>query len=168
MKCEFRVSPQKLIQAKIPGPETGIEVKKTICSVCGAQCGIDAYVRDGRLVKVEGTAENPTNRGRLCVKGAANRQYVYHPERLRTPMVRTGEKGSENSAPFPGIEALDTDRLQADGDQGGIGTGVGRFFYGLSQVAPPVSQEDGPLLRLPELLHRIEHVFPRDGPRELV
>ena len=77
MRVESDLSQEKLVRAKIPGTETGIEVKKTICSVCVAQCGINAYVLDGRLIKVEGAEENPTNRGRLCVKGTANRQYVW-------------------------------------------------------------------------------------------
>ena len=92
MKNELQGSHEKLIQAKIPGTETGIEVKKTICSICGVQCGIDAYVKDGRLIKVEGTEENPSNRGVMCVKGAANRQWVYNPDRLRTPLLRTGRE----------------------------------------------------------------------------
>ena len=48
---------EHLRQAKIPGPETGIEIKHTFCSVCEPlfHCGIDAYVQDGKLVKIEGT-----------------------------------------------------------------------------------------------------------------
>ncbi len=93
MKNTSSASQEKLIQAKIPGTETGIEIKKTICSVCGVQCGIDAYVKDGRLIKVEGTEENPSNRGVMCVKGAANRQWVYNRDRLRTPLAEKGKKG---------------------------------------------------------------------------
>ncbi len=107
MKSEFPASPQKLIEAKIPGAETGIEIKKTICSICGVQCGIDAYVKDGRLIKVEGTKENPSNRGVLCVKGAANRQWVYNSERLLTPVARKGGKNSGEFVPLSWDEALD-------------------------------------------------------------
>jgi anaerobic selenocysteine-containing dehydrogenase len=108
MENAEHASREKLIQAKIPGAETGIEIKKSICSVCNVQCGIDAYVRDGRLIKVEGTGENPTNRGVLCVKGTANRQWVYNRERLQTPLIRTGEKGSGQFAPISWDKALDT------------------------------------------------------------
>jgi len=107
MKSESQISVQKLIQAKIPGKETGVEIKKSICSICGVQCGIDAYVKDGRLIKVEGTKENPSNRGVMCVKGAANRQWVYNAERLKTPLARKGDKGAGEFLPISWDEALD-------------------------------------------------------------
>jgi len=107
MNGRVRTSRERLIEAKVPGCETGIEVKKSICSVCGIQCGVDAYVRDGRLIKVEGTAENPGNHGTLCAKGAANRQWVYNKERLRTPLMQKGEKGSGDFVPLSWDEALD-------------------------------------------------------------
>jgi anaerobic selenocysteine-containing dehydrogenase len=107
MKRELEASKEKLIRAKIPGAETGIEVKKSACSVCGMQCGIDAYVKDSRLVKVEGTAENPLNGGILCVKGAANRQWVYNKDRLQTPLLRKGERGSGEFVVISWDEALD-------------------------------------------------------------
>lgn len=90
-----RPTTAELIAAKIPGPETGIEVKRTLCDICcpGTHCGVDAYVKDGVLLKVEGTKEHPFNRGKLCAKGAANRQYIYRADRLQTPMRRTGRRG---------------------------------------------------------------------------
>ena len=53
------------IKAKIPGEDTGIEVKKTLCDMCTplCHCGIDAYVRDGELIKIEGTKGHPMNAG---------------------------------------------------------------------------------------------------------
>ena len=49
----------RLLKAKIPCPETGIEVKHTICDICSptCHCGVDAYVKDGKIIKVEGTRE---------------------------------------------------------------------------------------------------------------
>ena len=96
-------------KAKIPGAETGIEVKRTICDICcpGMHCGVDAYVKDGRVVKVEGTAEHPFNHGKLCTKGAANRQYIYREDRLRTPLRRVGERGEGKFQPISWDEAMD-------------------------------------------------------------
>lgn len=106
-------SREKLVEAKIPAEETGIEIKKTFCSICGHQCGIDAYVKDDRLIKVEGTEGNPVNKGKLCAKGAANKQWIYSPERLQTPLLRTGEKGSGAFSPISWEEAFEriTSRL---------------------------------------------------------
>ncbi|OPY71880.1 MAG: Acetylene hydratase [Syntrophorhabdus sp. PtaU1.Bin058] len=101
------MSREILVKAKIPGAETGIEVKKTICLICGAQCGIDAYVKDGSLVKVEGTAENPVSRGTLCSKGASSRQWINNPERVHTPLLRTGPRGSGRFMPISWDEAFE-------------------------------------------------------------
>jgi anaerobic selenocysteine-containing dehydrogenase len=101
---------ERKLKAKIPGDDTGIEVRKSICAICDpqTQCGLDLYVRDGRIVKVEGSAENPHNAGTLCSKGAATRQYVYHEERLRTPLKRVGPRGSGEYTEISWDEALDT------------------------------------------------------------
>lgn len=81
---------QRLMRGKIPCPETGIEIRKSVCAICdpGTQCGLDLYVKDGTIIKVAGSPEHPFNRGTLCAKGAATRQYVYHPERIKTPLKR--------------------------------------------------------------------------------
>ena len=128
---------EKLFEAKIPGEETGIEIKKTLCSVCGFQCAIDAYVKDGRLIKVEGTEENPVNKGTLCSKGAANRQWIYSPERLQTPLIRTGERGDGSYAPISWGEALDriASRLLKIKAESGPESVV--FFAGYPKVMRP-------------------------------
>jgi anaerobic selenocysteine-containing dehydrogenase len=99
---------QRKLKAKLPGADTGIEVRKSVCTMCDpmTQCGLDLYVRDGRIVKVEGTRENPGSRGTLCSKGAATRQYVYNEDRLLTPLRRTGPRGSGRYEPISWDEAL--------------------------------------------------------------
>lgn len=100
-----------LLQNKIPCEQTGIEIKKTICGICegpGASCGINAYVKDGRVIKVEGNPDYPPSHGTLCSKGNANRQYVYHKDRLLTPLKRTGPRGSGEFAPISWEEAYAT------------------------------------------------------------
>ncbi len=86
----------KIIQAKIPGADSGIRVCRSFCDICapGPHCGVDAYVKDGKIIKVEGTKGHPSGGGFLCTRGAANRQYIYRSDRLMTPLIRTGPKGS--------------------------------------------------------------------------
>jgi len=67
------------------------QVIKTDCILCVWGCGINAYVEDGRLVKVEGMTEHPLNQGVLCPRGKHLVDYVYSPDRLKHPMKR--EKG---------------------------------------------------------------------------
>ncbi len=102
-------------QAKVPLEGSGIQIRHTMCSICNAttHCGIDAYVKDGVLIKVEGTKENPLNAGTLCSKGAASRQYVYSKDRLLAPMLRKGPRGSGEFEKISWDRALDiiTERL---------------------------------------------------------
>ena len=93
---------ERMTKAKIPCEGNGIEIKRTLCDICcpGMHCGVDAYVKDGRIIKLEGTKEHPRNHGKLCTKGAAGRQYVYRPDRLKTPLKRVGERGEGKFEPI--------------------------------------------------------------------
>jgi anaerobic selenocysteine-containing dehydrogenase len=70
-------------------------VVPTFCGMCGPleNCGVYAFVRDGRFTKVAGMKESPFNNGALCAKGQAAPQWVYSPDRLKYPLKRIGEKG---------------------------------------------------------------------------
>ncbi len=54
-----------------------------------------SYIENERLVKVTGDPDNGYNQGRLCAKGYAYTQYVYHPDRLKYPMIQK-PRGSGN------------------------------------------------------------------------
>ena len=62
---------------------------RSTCMECSAGCGIDVRTREGRAVKIEGSKENPINRGGLCALGQSSLQGLYDPDRLRGPMART-------------------------------------------------------------------------------
>lgn len=104
-------------KGKVPGPETGIEVRKSICTICDpmTQCCLDLFVKDGEIIRVEGSKEAPHSHGTLCAKGAATRQYVYSEERVKTPLRRVGERGEGAFERISWDEALDeiADRLNA-------------------------------------------------------
>ncbi|MBQ0005584.1 MAG: hypothetical protein KBS68_06975, partial [Clostridiales bacterium] len=87
----------KLLRAKIPCEETGIECRHTFCSICepAFHCGVNTYIKDGRIIKVEGIEGFPMSNGKLCPKGMASRQYVYREDRLTTPMKRISPHGGE-------------------------------------------------------------------------
>src|SRR5216110_640372 len=50
------------------------KVVRSICPYCAVGCGQNVYVRDGRVVQIEGDPESPISRGRLCPKGSASLQ----------------------------------------------------------------------------------------------
>jgi len=75
----------------------GAEVKRTVCPYCAVGCGQLAFVKDGRLLDVEGDPESPINRGTLCPKGAATFQLAVNPHRItrvlyRAPFSHTWER----------------------------------------------------------------------------
>ncbi|MCM1565663.1 MAG: molybdopterin-dependent oxidoreductase [Dehalobacter sp.] len=59
-------------------------------------CGLRLYVKDGKLVKVEGDPEHPITKGRLCVRCLALKEYVYHPDRIVYPMKRDRKDRGKN------------------------------------------------------------------------
>jgi anaerobic selenocysteine-containing dehydrogenase len=63
---------------------------RTVCRSCHGGCGIIAYVKDGKVVKVEGDPSSPISHGSLCAKGIAITQLAYHPDRVRHPMKQSG------------------------------------------------------------------------------
>src|SRR5437588_4544059 len=57
-------------------------VVQSICPYCAVGCGQRVYVKDEKVVQVEGDPDSPISRGRLCPKGAASKQLVTNPNRL--------------------------------------------------------------------------------------
>ena len=50
------------------------KVVKSVCPYCAVGCGQDVYVRDGKVIQIEGDPASPVSRGRLCPKGSASLQ----------------------------------------------------------------------------------------------
>ena len=83
------------------------KIVKTTCSTCGPCCEVDAYVKDGKLISVEGARNTPMQSGGLCAKGVAASQYVYNKERVLYPMKRAGRKGEGRFERISWDEAYD-------------------------------------------------------------
>ncbi|MBT3274088.1 MAG: formate dehydrogenase subunit alpha [Spirochaetales bacterium] len=62
------------------------------CPYCGVGCQIEMNVQGGKIVRVNGFEGVPPNYGRLCVKGRFGYDFVAHPKRLETPLVRRNGK----------------------------------------------------------------------------
>ncbi|MFX1573542.1 MAG: molybdopterin-dependent oxidoreductase [Promethearchaeota archaeon] len=71
---------------------------KIIRTACPAHCGIDccgilAHVKGDRIVKLE-PAEFPDEKEkRICLRGLLSLDITYHPDRIKYPMIRVGERG---------------------------------------------------------------------------
>jgi len=86
----------------------GSTIIKSTCGICQIGCGILVHMDNGRAVRIEGDPENPLNEGALCPKGLASLEFLYHPDRLKHPLKRVGERGQGKWQQITWDEALDT------------------------------------------------------------
>ena len=84
------------------------------CAQCPGGCGIRVRVAGEAAVGIVGLPSHPVNRGGLCGRGLAGLQVLYHPDRLRGPLRRTGPRGSGRYERISWDAALDelTERLR--------------------------------------------------------
>ena len=64
------------------------KVVHSVCPYCAVGCGLNVYVKDGRVIDIEGNPDSPINHGTLCPKGAATFQYTVNPNRLTQVLHR--------------------------------------------------------------------------------
>jgi formate dehydrogenase major subunit len=64
-----------------PRTRTADRVVQSICPYCAVGCGQKVYVKDEKVVQIEGDPDSPISRGRLCPKGAASEKLVNSPMR---------------------------------------------------------------------------------------
>ena len=83
----------------------GTEVFTTACNFCSCGCGMLCYVKDGKLVDVQGDPDHIINEGALCSKGAAIIAAHTSERRLRQPLYRA--PGSDHWEPISWEQALD-------------------------------------------------------------
>jgi anaerobic selenocysteine-containing dehydrogenase len=103
----------------VPGEE---QWHPAVCTECAAGCGTLVRIMEGvrtverggeqlrqriaAIKKVEGNPLDPVSGGRLCARGQAAVQSLYHPDRLRGPMQRTGDRGKGQFAPATWEQAI--------------------------------------------------------------
>ena len=145
----------------------------SLCNECGAGCGVVARVVEGRVKKMEGNPLHPLNAGKLCVRGQASVQALYHPDRIRRPMRAVGNRGSGNFQEITWDQALDTlqGQLRQLRDAGGadtvvlatdpvnsdLGLVVSRFVNSYGAVHAPFEPMDQTVLRA-----ALEQIFGTD------
>ena len=71
-----------------PRTATADRVVQSICPYCAVGCGQKVFVKDEKVVQIEGDPDSPVSRGRLCPKGSASEQLVNSPGRARTVRYR--------------------------------------------------------------------------------
>lgn len=82
----------------------------TTCEFCGCGCNFYLGVEDDKVVAVYPCASHPISQGKLCIKGWMGHEYIHSTERLKTPLIKEGDKFRE--ATWDEAYQLIADRLQ--------------------------------------------------------
>jgi formate dehydrogenase alpha subunit len=103
------------------GREKDLIKTRTVCAYCGVGCQIDVAVnpKTNRIVKVTTEPGYIPNRGNLCVKGKFGIDFVGHPDRLATPLIKRNgrfEKATWDEAIKSIADRLNRIRSQAGPD----------------------------------------------------
>ncbi|MGG5817370.1 molybdopterin-containing oxidoreductase family protein [Falsiroseomonas sp. HW251] len=83
------------------------QVRVVCAHDCPDMCSLIATVENGRVIRVQGDPNQPYTDGYACAKVNRDAELVHSPERIATPLHRTGPKGSGDFAPITWDEALD-------------------------------------------------------------
>lgn len=85
-----------------------MEQVRVVCAHdCPDMCSLIAHVEKDRVVKIEGDPDQPLTAGFACAKVNRDMELVHSPERISTPLRRTGPKGKGEFTPITWDEALD-------------------------------------------------------------
>src|SRR5512141_1692172 len=71
-----------------PRTATADRVVQSVCPYCAVGCGQLVYVKDEKIIDIEGDAASPISEGRLCPKGAATYQLVTGDHRVHHVLYR--------------------------------------------------------------------------------
>ena len=71
-----------------PRTATADRVVQSVCPYCAVGCGQRVYVKDEKVIEIEGDPDSPISRGRLCPKGSASEQLVNAPGRQYEVLYR--------------------------------------------------------------------------------
>lgn len=69
-----------------------MEKIRSTCVYCGCGCGLFLHVEGDKVVGASPSYSHPLSQGRLCIKGWLGAEFVNHPDRLQTPLIRSGER----------------------------------------------------------------------------
>jgi formate dehydrogenase major subunit len=99
----------------------------SVCPYCGVGCQVGFRIRGNRIEEVVGR-DGPSNQGRLCVKGRFGFDYLTHPDRLTTPLIRI------DGAAKDAEDCLDPARARAKFREASWEEAMARAATGLARI----------------------------------
>jgi len=135
---------------------------RTVCFECHSRCGVILETKNNKIINLKGDKNHPHSHGFICAKARAVKEMIYHPERITTPLVRTGKKGSgtfEKASWDDALSIVAKNLLSAKKNHGAesivFGTGttrgmapyIGRFLslLGSPNFMAPSNYSGGPI-----------------------
>jgi thiosulfate reductase/polysulfide reductase chain A len=111
-------------------------IVRSACRMCHGGCGVLVHVQNGKVVKIEGNPDSPASKGKICPKGLASIDHLYHPDRIIHPLKRVGERGEGKFERISWDEAyhIIVTKIKTIQDQYGpesvaVGHGTGRYHF---------------------------------------
>jgi formate dehydrogenase major subunit len=123
-------------QALRPRTAAADRVARSVCPYCAVGCAQLVYVKDERIVDIEGDPDSPVSQGCLCPKGAATFQLVTGSHRARQALHRRPGAREWEAIPLERAMVLIADRVKRTRDETWEERG-----------APDAHHPEGPLLR---------------------
>ncbi len=90
---------------------TADRVVQSVCPYCAVGCGQRVFVKDEKVVQIEGDPDSPVSRGRLCPKGSASEQFVNGDRRVTTVRYRRARGTEWEDLPLERAMDMVVDRM---------------------------------------------------------
>src|ERR1700761_2663518 len=90
---------------------TADKVVRSVCPYCAVGCGQNVYVKDDKVVQIEGNPDSPVSRGRLCPKGAASLQLTTGESRRHSVLYRAPHAADWREIPLDEAMEMVADRV---------------------------------------------------------
>lgn len=100
-----------------PRTATADRVVQSICPYCAVGCGQKVFVKDEKIIAIEGDLDSPISRGRLCPKGSASEQLVNSPSRVTTVKYRAPYATEFTDIPLDRAMEMIADRVKDSRDR---------------------------------------------------
>jgi formate dehydrogenase major subunit len=94
-----------------PRTATADRVVQSVCPYCAVGCGQRVFVKDEKVIQIEGDPDSPVSRGRLCPKGSASEQFVNGPRRITTVRYRRAHGTEWEDLPLERAMDMIVDRV---------------------------------------------------------
>ncbi len=95
-----------------PRTESADRVARSVCPYCAVGCGQLVYVKDEKIIDLEGDPDSPISQGCLCPKGAATFQLVTGTHRTKQVLYRRPGGTEWEAIPLERAMQMVADRVQ--------------------------------------------------------